>query len=117
MESFVNNALKTAKEFGMSDVHVGVANIKVVGCGGGGSNTVTWLHKKGIQGAEVVALNTDKQHLEISSSDYKVLIGKELTRGLGCGGFPEKGREAAKESLHDLKKFLKEAIWYLYVLV
>ncbi|MEK6936879.1 MAG: cell division protein FtsZ [Nanoarchaeota archaeon] len=107
MESFVNNALKQAKEYGMGDVQVGVANIKVFGCGGGGSNTVTWLHKKGIQGAEVVALNTDKQHLEISSADYKVLIGKELTRGLGAGGFPEKGREAAKESLHDLKEVLK----------
>ena len=109
MESFVNQALKNTKEFGMEGVHVGVANIKVVGCGGGGSNTVTWLHKKGISGAEVVALNTDKQHLEISSADYKILIGRELTRGLGCGGFPEKGREAAKESLHDLKEVLKGA--------
>src|SRR3989344_6039531 len=75
MESFVNEALKKTKEFGMDDVKVGVANIKVDGCGGGGSNTVTWLHKKGISGAEVVALNTDKQHLEISSADYKIVIG------------------------------------------
>jgi len=60
MESFVSNALKQAKEYGLDDVQVGVANIKVVGCGGGGSNTVTWLHKKGIQGAEVVETVQEK---------------------------------------------------------
>jgi cell division protein FtsZ len=109
MESFVNKALENSKEFGMEGLNVGVANIKVVGCGGGGNNTVTWLHKKGVEGAKIVAVNTDKQHLDISSADYKVLIGRELTRGLGCGGYPDKGREAARESLHDLKEVLKDS--------
>ncbi len=86
---------------------IGQANIKIIGCGGGGSNAINWLYKKGIQGAEIIALNTDKQHLDIVEADKKILIGKELTRGLGCGGFPKKGMEAAKEQISDIKEMLK----------
>lgn len=107
MEGLLKDALKMQEDF--SDLKVGQANIKVIGCGGAGNNMVSWLHKKGIEGAEIAAVNTDKQHLDISESDMKVLIGRELTRGLGCGGFPEKGREAAKESVHALKEVLKDA--------
>lgn len=107
MESLVKNAMQMQDNF--SDLKVGQANIKVVGCGGAGNNMVSWLHKKGILGAEVIALNTDKQHLDISEADQKILIGRELTRGLGCGGFPEKGNQAAKESIHTIKNSLKEA--------
>jgi len=64
----------------------------------------TWLFNKGINGATIYGLNTDALHLSITKTDEKLLIGKELTRGLGCGGYPKKGREAAKESLTDLKK-------------
>jgi len=70
---------------------------------------VSWLYKKGVKGAEIVACNTDQQHLEITDSDRKFLIGKEVTKGLGCGGFPEKGAEAAQESLNELKSVLKGA--------
>ncbi len=87
----------------------GHANIKVVGAGGAGNNMVGWLYKKGIKGAEIIACNTDKQHLGIIDSDRKFLIGKSVTRGLGCGGFPEKGAEAAKESMNELKESLKGA--------
>jgi cell division protein FtsZ len=88
---------------------VGQANIKVVGSGGAGNNMVSWLYKKGIKGAEIIACNTDKQHLDISKADKKFLIGKEITKGLGCGGFPEKGAEAAQESIAELKAALKGA--------
>ncbi len=86
---------------------VGQANIKVIGVGGAGNNMVSWLYKKGIRGAEIVACNTDKQHLDISSVDRKFLIGTELTKGLGCGGYPTKGAEAAQESLSTIKEVLK----------
>jgi cell division protein FtsZ len=88
---------------------IGQANIKVIGCGGAGNNMVSWLYKKGIKGAEIIACNTDKQHLDISSSDRKFLIGKNITRGLGCGGFPDKGSASAKESIHEVREHLKGA--------
>ncbi|MEK6849179.1 MAG: cell division protein FtsZ, partial [Nanoarchaeota archaeon] len=78
------------------DLQVGQANIKVIGCGGGGNNMVSWLYKRGIKGAEIIAVNTDQQHLKISEADKKFLIGKDVTRGLGCGGYPQKGAEAAQ---------------------
>jgi cell division protein FtsZ len=86
---------------------VGVANIKVVGTGGAGSNMVSWLYKKGVRGATIIACNTDKQHLNITEAHYKFLIGEQLTRGLGCGGYIEKGAEAAQESMHEIKDVLK----------
>jgi len=91
------------------ELKAGKANIKVIGAGGAGCNTVTWLYNKGIQGATVYGMNTDALHLSITKADEKILIGKELTRGLGCGGYPSKGREAAKESLTELKKCISGA--------
>ncbi len=93
----------------MDGLAIGQANIKVIGCGGAGNNMVTWLYKRGIKGAEIVAVNTDQQHLKISEADKKFIIGKEVTRGLGCGGFPQKGAEAAQESINELKLTLKGA--------
>ncbi|MFH1511284.1 MAG: cell division protein FtsZ [Candidatus Woesearchaeota archaeon] len=88
---------------------IGQANIKVIGVGGAGNNMVSWLYKKGIKGAEIIACNTDKQHLNITEADRKFLIGKDVTRGLGCGGFPEKGCEAAQEAMQEIKSSLKGA--------
>jgi len=105
--SLIENALKNV-DTPTTQTQIGQANIKVIGCGGGGTNATNWLFKKGIQGAEIIAINTDKQHLDLVEADHKVLIGKDLTRGLGCGGFPEKGREAAKEQMGELKSLLKE---------
>jgi len=107
MEFIVQNALKAAPDFKSSESTIGQANIKVIGVGGGGSNATNWLYKKGVQGAEIIAINTDKQHLDLMEADKKVLIGRDLTRGLGCGGFPDKGREAAKEQISEIKEFLK----------
>jgi len=109
MEFIIQNALKTAKENPQDDMKVGQANIHVIGTGGAGNNMVSWLYKKGVMGAEITAVNTDKQHLDISEADRKILIGRDLTRGLGCGGFIEKGRDSAKESIYELKEVLKGA--------
>ena len=68
---------------------------------------VGWLYQKGIKGAEIIAANTDQQHLSVTDSDRKFLVGKEVTRGLGCGGYPEKGAEAAQESIQEIKEVLK----------
>jgi len=106
MDFIVENALKMAEE-SKEEFSVGQANIKVIGCGGAGNNMVTWLYKKGVRGAEIIACNTDQQHINISQADRKFLLGKEITRGLGCGGFPQKGQEAARESLSEIKEALK----------
>jgi cell division protein FtsZ len=90
-------------------IEVGQANIKVVGVGGAGSNMTNWLYMKGIQGAEIIACNTDQQHLNVVEADKKFLLGRDVTRGLGCGGFPERGAEAANESLATIKESLKGA--------
>ncbi|HTY44087.1 MAG TPA: cell division protein FtsZ [Patescibacteria group bacterium] len=103
---FAKEAIKNADTHSINfdDLKAGKANIKVMGVGGMGSNAVTWLFNKGIDGATIYAANTDALHLSVTKADEKVLIGKELTRGLGCGGKPERGREAAKEALAELKK-------------
>ncbi len=88
---------------------IGQANIKVIGSGGAGTNMVNWLYKKGIRGAEIIACNTDKQHLNLIEADRKFLIGENLTRGLGCGGFAEKGTQAANESQNTIREALKGA--------
>ncbi len=91
------------------EFEVGHAHIKVIGCGGAGNNMVNWLYKKGIKGAEIIACNTDQQHLNYIEADRKFLLGKDSTRGLGAGGFPEKGAEAAQESLNEIKEALRGA--------
>ncbi|MBS3131291.1 cell division protein FtsZ [Candidatus Woesearchaeota archaeon] len=108
MDFLVESALKQEAANKVSgEGLVGSANIKVIGSGGSGNNMVGWLYNKGVKGAEILACNTDKQHLNMIDADRKFLIGKDVTRGLGCGGFPEKGAEAAKESIQELKEALK----------
>jgi cell division protein FtsZ len=85
------------------------AEIKVVGIGGAGNNTVSRMMQVGIVGAEVVAINTDAQDLLYTDADQKILIGKELTRGLGAGADPHVGMEAAKENKDDIKEALTGA--------
>ncbi len=108
---FAKEAIQNASTHSINfdELRAGKANIKVFGCGGAGCNTITWLFNKGINGASVYGVNTDALHLSITKADEKILIGKELTRGLGCGGYPAKGREAAKESLSELKKSTSNA--------
>ena len=117
MESFVQDALKMAeKEQLLKKASVaedgedfGTPKIVVVGCGGGGNNTVNRLYNIGVAGAETIAINTDKIHLDIIQADKKILIGKSITRGLGAGGFPEIGRRAAELARGTLEEVLKNA--------
>ena len=75
-----------------------IPSISVIGVGGAGCNIVSWMKEKGVEGAHLLALNTDAQHLGMTKADKRMLIGYNLTRGLGCGGFPEQGTQAVKES-------------------
>jgi len=83
--------------------------IKVVGCGGAGTNTISRCMASQITGAELIAINTDAQHLLLSDAPNKVLIGRHLTRGLGAGSLPQIGEEAAKESEQDVRTAIGRA--------
>lgn len=106
MEHIIESALKQDM-FEVNNQNIGQANIKVIGVGGSGNNMVGWLYNKGVKGAEIIACNTDQQHLNIINSDRKFLLGRSITKGLGCGGYPEKGAESAQESLQEIKESLK----------
>ncbi|MEK6892906.1 MAG: cell division protein FtsZ [Nanoarchaeota archaeon] len=84
------------------------ARIKVVGLGGGGGNSVSRMKETGIKGCEIIAINTDAQDLLYSNVDTKILIGRELTHGLGAGSNPKIGEQAARESEQEIKKKLGE---------
>jgi len=79
------------------------AKVKVIGCGGGGGNSVSRMKEIGIKGCEVIAINTDAQDLLYTNVDTKILIGRELTSGLGAGSNPKIGEQAAKESEKEIK--------------
>ncbi len=85
------------------------ATIKVVGCGGGGSNTISRINEVGIVGVETIAVNTDAQDLLFTNSTKKVLVGKEVTKGLGAGSNPKLGEEAARENEKEIRESLKGA--------
>ncbi|MFH1787662.1 MAG: cell division protein FtsZ [archaeon] len=80
------------------------AKIKVIGVGGGGGNSLSRMREVGIKGGELIAINTDAQDLLYANADQKILIGRELTQGLGAGSNPRVGQEAAKESESEIKK-------------
>ena len=84
-------------------------NIKIIGCGGGGSNTIDRLTEVGIAGAELYAANTDAQHLLAIRAPHKILLGRRSTRGLGAGALPQVGEEAAREAEEELRKVLHGA--------
>src|SRR3989440_108659 len=108
-ERFVRARLERDKEEAMRDVDrtlEGNARIKVVGIGGGGSNAVNRMIRSKLRGVEFIAINTDLQALAHSEAQTKMNIGKKLTRGLGAGGNPTIGREAAEESQQELSELL-----------
>jgi len=108
MDSIIEDAVDEEQEQNDFD-DVKDAKILVVGIGGAGNNMVTRMHDKGVDGAETLVVNTDKQHLKMSKADRKILIGQDLTRGLGAGGHPEKGAKAAEENRSELRSLFKEA--------
>jgi cell division protein FtsZ len=83
------------------------AEIKVIGVGGGGSNAVNRMIEAGVAGVEFICMNTDLQVLDLSLAPQRLQIGDALTKGLGAGGNPEVGRNAAEESRQDIKKHLE----------
>ncbi|MCQ2452971.1 MAG: cell division protein FtsZ [Clostridia bacterium] len=87
----------------------GFAAIRVVGCGGGGSNAVNRMVEAGLRGVEFIAVNTDHQALNLSKAGTKIQIGEKLTKGLGAGAVPDVGRRAAEESREDIEAVLKGA--------
>lgn len=85
------------------------AMIKVIGAGGGGNNTIERINEVGIAGAETIAINTDAQDLLYTSADKKILIGKDITKGLGAGSNPKIGEQAAKESEREIKEAVQNS--------
>jgi len=102
---------KASEEF---DIQLHKAKIMVVGCGGAGCNTISRLSEMGAAGADIIALNTDAKHLSITKAHKKLLIGKDTTRGLGAGGYPQVGKKAAEESRNEIKQLL-EGVDLLFV--
>ncbi|HLC92354.1 MAG TPA: cell division protein FtsZ [archaeon] len=131
MKNIVTKAIKLAKEeaarpkgsaqpsgkrkIGQNDEELATlleaskAKIRVVGCGGGGCNTINRMTEVGILGAETVAINTDAQDLLKVKADKKLLIGKKLTRGLGAGSDPSVGEASAQESMDDLSELIGDS--------
>ncbi|NMB41850.1 MAG: cell division protein FtsZ [Firmicutes bacterium] len=85
------------------------AQIKVIGVGGGGNNAVNRMIAAGLKGVDFISVNTDAQALELSRSATKLKIGTKLTKGLGSGGNPEIGQQAAEESQEEIETALKGA--------
>jgi len=99
---------KSAEELEIEKIAEGLnVCIKLVGCGGAGSNTVNRFFEQGVSGVQTLAINTDAKHLLSVKASRKILIGKTLTRGLGAGAKPEIGERAAMENEPDLQDFVK----------
>ena len=94
--------------FGLETGPDTVVNIKVIGVGGGGNNVVNRMVRSGTKGVDFVAVNTDKQALNVSSATDKTQIGEKLTHGQGAGADPEVGRKAAEESRNQIAKALED---------
>jgi len=119
MQSIINDALKNAElereinkpgtTNATDDDFVGQPRIVIIGCGGAGNNTVNRIHHMGVSGAETIAINTDKQHLDMIQADKRILIGKSLTKGLGAGGYPDVGKRAAEMARPTLEAILESA--------
>lgn len=85
------------------------AQIKVIGCGGGGNNAVNRMIRGNLKNVEFIAVNTDKQALTLSDASQKIQIGSKLTKGLGAGANPEIGQKAAEESREEIKAAISGA--------
>ncbi len=114
MQSIIEEALKYAEKERVQTEDIedfeefGQPRIVIMGCGGAGNNTVNRLFSMGVEGAETMALNTDKQHLDAIKADKKVLVGKSLTKGLGAGGDPDVGKRAAELARGTLEDLLRD---------
>ncbi len=89
--------------------------IKVIGVGGGGSNAVNHMFKQGIKGVDFIVCNTDQQSLDASPVPTKIVLGESLTRGRGAGSLPEVGKNAAIESIENIKELLADGTEMLFI--
>lgn len=113
MRSIVEEALTKARDETVStsqnneDLDQILAELKteitVIGCGGGGSNTISRMMEEGIHGAKLIAINTDAQHLIRTQANQRILVGRQRTRGLGAGSIPQIGEEAALENEAEIR--------------
>jgi len=94
-------------EEAIDDTHFNQTKIKVIGVGGGGSNAVNRMIESGLGNVNFIAVNTDLQALKLSNAEYRIPIGSKLTNGLGAGGVPDVGEQAAMENKADLQNILK----------
>jgi len=104
----MNEHLKGKLKFHLVEEKSG-AKIKVIGIGGGGGNAVNRMIETGIEGVDFIAINTDLQALETNLAQTKYQIGKQLTKGLGSGGSPDTGKEAAVEDMEQLRNLIDGA--------
>ena len=86
-----------------------MANIKVIGVGGGGVNAVNRMIEAGLRNVEFIAMNTDAQALLPCPAEKKLELGRDLTRGLGAGADPEVGRQAAEDCKSDIEEAIGDA--------
>jgi cell division protein FtsZ len=100
-------------KFDIQDSHKSI--IKVIGVGGGGSNAVNYMFRQGIRDVEFLVCNTDSQHLKVCEVPNKIQIGINLTKGLGAGARPEKGREAAMENKEDIRAILSDSTKMVFI--
>ncbi len=82
-------------------------SVAVVGLGGAGCNITTWIAEKGISGGTIIAANTDVNHLYVQKADKVILLGEKICKGHGCGGYPEMGAQATRETSEELKTELE----------
>lgn len=99
-EALVNTGAGHVARFG--------PKIAVIGCGGGGCNSVNRMRYLGLNEAETIAINTDKCHLDLISADKKILVGEHITKGFGTGGDPALGEKCARDSYDDIMKVVSE---------
>ena len=110
MQSLIGAAVGYTQETELKEAEsFGEPKIVIVGCGGAGGNTVNRLHAIGVKGAETIAINTDKQALDLVEADKKLLVGKSITRGLGAGGYPEVAERCAEQARGKLEEMLRGA--------
>ncbi len=83
--------------------------VTAIGLGGAGCNIISWVKEKGVAGGKLISVNTDANHLRICRADRRIMIGEQLTKGLGCGGYPELGEKALHENVDEIVKEVFQA--------
>ena len=97
-----------SSRFTFEDDSVDGPKLAVIGVGGGGGNAINNMVERGINGVEFIAINTDKQALDVNKATHRIQAGRNLTKGLGAGARPVKGAEALEESREEIENILRE---------